>query len=981
MRSLFFLSTLFILLALAAWGFFSIPYLNIRLTASSTKPAIAVKVANPGMAAAELEADVVRLLESGFARCPNVGTIYSVTEDYAAFVYISPDNDHNIDRLYSQIVMKMRSLYPYLPEGTPWPEIELSNPTTGFFSERLFSCIGFDMLADGKSMQELALKPEWSGLLEFRVYPVSSQPEWLLSYGQKDLKVFDITPGEIMQQVRQFFHREAIGNVSEEGVVVPLQKGAALASEVEFGAVPILGARQGTLLLKDLGKLTIERGSSYPKVRIDGKNVVVADVFSEGAGNHWWQAWRYSRLINEKVPRSSNWIFTQNISKEFNSILWPPFVFSLGLLLVLILLASVVGSWRSGLVLFLGFFKALGLSLLLFVACDLNLTPELVKQFLIFQGLSLIWGWFVVIDASNDYQSSRRVGLIYVSMVLAFGVSGLIRFDPPTFVFSIPHILFLGNLSAAFLVWFVCLPLFKKSILNLSQSNSMAATKAERPPLFSRVRFPRKLISLLWLLSIGVPIDFWGSGKDRQPVQDDLLLDVLRGSSGIFFDMIRKEESSAGDLSDPILQISIQCNPMLHESSFQSWLDEFERVLIKKIDKRGMLHLSKTSPLSAHIEVYFDKAIKSEALYPLFFWLENHTNTDDVLRVYASFYGQKLQTKHLQKTFNYRIQVAGFDYYTTKKWTNTLTKDLGKHPRVLAVDKIFPAGNQWKLPEHAYTILPNSNYTDQDLFRRSAFWRGEEVYDPELKLRIKPVYLLPYYGERALIKKDIPGENSSKLKTASGDRERFIVRKDQQYIQELEFEFMGPYQVGVEFLKGKLKALQLQMPSGYVAGIPLAVLMEEPQNRVSKIVGVFLALVFAFFLAGSLGYLPGLLGLTLGGLPVFFLTSAFSSPVPSDIEATNWVFLLLVYLQVLSFVYPHPIVTSSQYAFRQKKALFLFLLSMSVFGLGGYYSTPLWGGGYFLGWFLWVGASGLSLLFLLFLWIPFFLQKAEKPAP
>jgi len=284
-------SILIVFAALTVVGFGLAPRLSLQYLPTARAPRLTVSYGWPNAAPALLEREVTTPLEGAFDLVRGVRRIASVSGEGSGTIRLELDAGANLDYLRFEVAMRIRQLYPRLPEGVSYPQVQVNRPDEEAAERPLltYSLSGDDVpsVLYRYAREQLAPRLALTAGLQRLDIAGGNAPEWRLSYDEGRLHSFGLRPGDLLEALRQSFQREALGSArsGERAYLLRLQGGAAPLSPADWQAIPI--ARRGGRLLR-LGDLATVQYAEQPPARyyrINGQNSIRLLAYPERGVN------------------------------------------------------------------------------------------------------------------------------------------------------------------------------------------------------------------------------------------------------------------------------------------------------------------------------------------------------------------------------------------------------------------------------------------------------------------------------------------------------------------------------------------------------------------------------------------------------------------------------------------------------------------------------------------------------------------------
>jgi len=380
MRSSF--SILIVFAALTVIGLGLAPRLSLQYLPSARAPQLTVTYAWPNAAPALLEQEVTTPLEGAFDLVRGVRGIYSVSGNGSGSIRLELDEETDIDYLRFEVAMRIRQLYPRLPEGVSYPQVQVNRPEEDEAERPLltYSLSGDDppSVLYRYAREQLAPRLALTQGLQRLDITGGNAPEWRLTYDEQRLRNLGLRPADLRQALQEAFHSEALGSArtGERTYYLRLQ-GATPRTAPEWKAIPV--ARRGGRLLHlgDLAGVSYDEQPPQRYYRINGQNSIRLIAFPERGVNTIALAKTVRRQVeqlSDQLPPSYQLRLEEDSTEYLRDELAKirdRTLLSLGILLLFVLLAY--RSWRYLLLIVAGLVATLGLAAIGYYALGVEL--------------------------------------------------------------------------------------------------------------------------------------------------------------------------------------------------------------------------------------------------------------------------------------------------------------------------------------------------------------------------------------------------------------------------------------------------------------------------------------------------------------------------------------------------------------------------------------------------------------------------------
>lgn len=212
-------TVLTIFIALAITGCALMPLLPVKLVPSETLPSLTVKFSMRGNSARTVEAEVTSRLESVLARVKGVKDIESKSRAGSGQVSVSFDRHADMDHTRFEVSTLVRQVWGDMPEGVSYPSISMRQADKE--GARPFMTLtlnapaepGVIMAYGEKNLKPLLARIPGVGKVEIS----GAQPaEWRLLYDTDRLATLGLTPSDLRSAILQHYDTEFLGMTEVE---------------------------------------------------------------------------------------------------------------------------------------------------------------------------------------------------------------------------------------------------------------------------------------------------------------------------------------------------------------------------------------------------------------------------------------------------------------------------------------------------------------------------------------------------------------------------------------------------------------------------------------------------------------------------------------------------------------------------------------------------------------------------------------------
>jgi multidrug efflux pump subunit AcrB len=343
-------SVILVIAALSLAGIASIPLLKVQYAPSDKGRTITVSYVYPDAPPETVENEVTSIIEGVLSGIDNTAEITSISSQGSGMVNVEFDRGTNMDAARFEVASAIRNLYSGLPPRVSFPEIAFSSSEDKSEKAISFLINGPDSPAQiGKYVEEHVLTP--ISLIEGvdKVEVNGSVPfHWVITFDADKTKMAGVTAGDIANSFSDYNSRQVIGMTEYDGgqVSVFLQEG----SSNDFGSIPIKNIDGHIIYLRDVADWKYEEAAPSSYYRVNGMNTVTLSVGVASNINLLKTASAVKKKMSELqkgfpegLTASIGYDSSEYIASELNKILFR----TLLCLVILLLFAFMLNrSWR-----------------------------------------------------------------------------------------------------------------------------------------------------------------------------------------------------------------------------------------------------------------------------------------------------------------------------------------------------------------------------------------------------------------------------------------------------------------------------------------------------------------------------------------------------------------------------------------------------------------------------------------------------------
>lgn len=854
-------------LAIAIVGCALIPLLPVKLAPSQTLPNITVSFSMPGNSARSIETEVTSRFESVLARVRGVKSIDSKSYNNGGRVTISLDRHADMENTRFEVSALVRQTWSDMPEGVSYPNISLRQVEKE--GARPFMTLTLNAPANASEIQtfgEEYLKPILSQIPGVGNVELSgAQPmEWQLLYDIDQLSSLGITPSDIRQAISEHLGSEFLGIAAidspkgEEWLRLSMRSNGSdngfISQEITVKNVS----------LDKIVTVTQEEANPTGYFRINGLNSIYVNITSEENANQLRLAEEIRMVLQSfstSMPQGymieTAYDATEEISSELDKIY---FRTGLTVLILLIFVGLVSLNLRYVLLITIGlainlavavvFYYLTGIEIQLYSLAGITISLNLIIDNLI-----------VMADHYTRRHNLRAFTAILAATLTTVGALSIVFFMDEKTRLSLQDFVtvVIINLAVSLVVALFLVPaLVDRLGIGKSKASNRPSRIRRQISLFlsriymSVVKFVlqfRVAFIIVTILAFGLPVflipnklegestwtqkynDIFGSTVYKEkikPVTDMALGGTLR----LFVEKVYNGSYWDREPGEPVLYI----NATLPNGAT---LDQMN-TLVKKMElylsgfpEIRQFQTSISGARRASISVFFNKEHRHDG-FPYRLKSEVVSKALTLGGGSWSVYGledQGFSNDVRENAGSYRVKLTGYNYDDLSDWAYRMRDTLLTHRRIKEVT-IASEFSYWKDDYSEFHLvidrdmLTKHGITATQLFAALEPTFGRDIICGQVLTgnRSEKIRLYSSQGEKydifTLMNQPFAiGSSTFKLSDIGRIEKRQapqdIVKKNQEYVLCLQYEYIGSNMQGDKVLERDLETINSLMPVGY----------------------------------------------------------------------------------------------------------------------------------------------------------------------
>lgn len=273
-------SAVLIMVALSVVGIASIPRLNVQYTPAPTGRSIQVSYALRDASAEIVEAEATSLLEGVLSVIQGSTDISSLSEKGYGEITVEFRKGTNMEAARFEVASAIRNIYPSLPRGITYPEIEVESDESSagndysiaYYLKGSAPSLEIDKYAREHMLPALSAVKGVDGVALSGATPY----QWVITFDAVKASTAGISGEEIARAFTNTFSDNVLGMV-ETGNGQMAVRLAGPASP-DFGSIPVKNVDGTILYLRDLASWQYLESSPEYYYRVNGLNTIMLAI-------------------------------------------------------------------------------------------------------------------------------------------------------------------------------------------------------------------------------------------------------------------------------------------------------------------------------------------------------------------------------------------------------------------------------------------------------------------------------------------------------------------------------------------------------------------------------------------------------------------------------------------------------------------------------------------------------------------------------
>lgn len=848
-------SILIIFLIPTAIGFGLIFHLPLQWTPQKKSTSISIHINWPDASPSVIDQEINLPVEGIIQLTHGVKNVQTLTQAGQSFFKIDFDEETNIDQTRYELSARIQQLYQQFPPTVIAPVIRVnmaqhSNSRAPLLVYSLSGGMTTDVLSKYAQNKIIPALSSVEGIQELTLIG-TQQKEWQITLDSDKMALASISIASVKKAIQEYIESTSIGTVetNKHRINVSIQ-GNALRYSQDIGAIPIMKNESRLLLLKDIAHIQSGIQKAQTHYRLNGQSAVRILVFPKADANLLKTASRLKAEVlqlRESFPKNYSIQLDQDasdyIKNELNKILRRS-LYALSLLSILLFLSY--RKWQEICYLLVCLTINMGISCLFYFLFSIPLHIYALAGITVSFGL-IIDNVLVMLQHWKQYQNRKVFPALLASTLTTMAALLSIFFLPAQWKINLEAFaqVIIINLTVSLLTSTVFLPALIQLFTSTPSPAKGLYRKLRKQALFWQwygrailfLQARKKMVQWMLLLLFGLPMFLlppklghaeWYNKSLGNTFFLENIKPVLGGSLGLFLKKIRLQGNFFKSLEETKITIHAKLNPghkLEHLDDIFTQLEAFLAQQSEPIEsysthlqngQLGYMHIHFKDEIPRHFPPQLKVQLES--------FCKNMANVEWSIRGLGRGFSQGSNFN----TTSYRLQMRGYHRQKLKKQAQQLADQLLKNPRIKTVN-----------------LNANANWQDNERYQYQMFLDKHKLalheFSPAfVKTLLKDFSQSPYASFQTADGQFIQLKTTDQLKRAywhldhqqvQQDSSQFILgqlgriekesvksqifKENQEYIQYLDFDFIGPYKIGDEYINQCLEDTRLQLPTGF----------------------------------------------------------------------------------------------------------------------------------------------------------------------
>ncbi len=860
-----------VFLVLSIMGLSLIPKVSLQLKPNQEDQRIYVAFNWGNISAEVVEKEVTSPIEAMLASLKGISYISSESKKGRGRITASFKEGVDIDASRFEVSSMVRSIYKKLPRGVTRPYVY-----TGHGNSEDPLLMRFIINGEGSNCQlqqyaENNIAPDLGKISDISKVEISgAMPlQWQVNYNKEKMKALGLSVDHLQQSIYNVLQSNEIGSgINSKGRTLHLSYKGQLTDSIDWNYIIVGKSGPRIIRLTDIANVKLKEQEPRSYYRVNGLNTIYLRLYSSQGTNQVEVAQKVKEELKKlkiTFPANFSIILDYDASEEIKtevSQISLRAIMAIGILLAFVL--AISRNWRYLMVISISLIVNLLIAVLFYKLLDIEIHIFSLAGITVSLGI-IIDNTIVMVDHIRHCGNKKAFLAILSATLTTIGAMTVIFFLKQyqrVNLIDFAWVLII-NLTVSLFValWFIPafmdkFPLFViNTKRNLIRKKKRTGRWSNR--YYNQLCFYKKwkwvfLIAIMWgfglptfLIPEGIEINekkgekpTWWSNTFNTTLGNTFYIDnirpwinkILGGSLNYFASYVDNYSMDSGEEHTRLwVNVSMPDGATIQQMN-EVFLD-FENHLarFKEVDK----FVSNVSGIDhSTIEISLKKEAEDS---PFPYVLKQHMETKAIETGGADFsiygVGRGFNNAVGEGTMNNAITLKGYNYDQLVYYARNLKDTLLNHPRIHEV--IIQTGTSWRgKPRYEFVmklnseLLAASNSSINNVYHQLSYYSPQERvvgYERRLDNTIPIVIkeesnlgssIWEFKNNMFRSKKDYL--RLKNVGTIKKERTGNLIRKhNQQYSINVEYDFIGPYQLSKRVLERNIETLKKELPLGY----------------------------------------------------------------------------------------------------------------------------------------------------------------------
>ncbi len=874
MKNAFSINIIFLVLSII--GLALLPKLSLQLKPNYQSNSVHVSYNWSNISAEVLEKEVTSPLEGVLASIKGVKDISSESKKGSGRISLTFKKGVDMDAARFEVASLMRSTYKNLPEGVGLPTVRYKKG--GNNSDPLLIVYTINGEGSNYSLQSYAeenIAPQIGQLSDIsKVHVSGAKPmQWEIEYNTHKMLAIGLTAQDLRIAIAQYLRSRELGVIfNEQGKSLFLNYKGQPTNNLVWEEI-IVGKQDGRLVrLTDVTTITQKEAPPRSYYRINGLNTIYLVVYSAKGANQVQLSEQVRTKVKEirsgfpnNFSMKVNYDASEKIEEEITKISSRAML-AVGILLVFVLIIS--RRWRYLMVILLSLLANLAIGVFFYYLLGIEVHLYSLAGITVSLGI-IIDNTIVMVDHLRHSGNKKAFLAILAATLTTIGSMSVIFFLKEQQRLNLVDFawVMIINLTVSLFIalWFIP-AIMDKYPLSTRRKHKISGKYFKRKARTQRWsnRYTKAvLFNKRWRWAFIIAV-IWGFGLPTFLIPEEIKINRRRGEEPSFWSDFYN--STLGNQTyvnmvrpwvNRILGGSLYYFSSYMDKSNMDWddqqthlrvtmsmpdgatLEQMNKVFLDwenflaKFDKVERFISTVRGIDNSTIEISFTEDADEEGSFPYFLKQELEIKANETGVVDCRIYGvgQGFNNSLREGPKSCRIVLTGYNYNQLLYHAQNLKDSLLVHPRIQEV--IVQTGKMWRnKPKYEFVmrlepeLLAANNSSMQNVFANLNFYSpknmnagihyaGDEAFAIVIKQESDETATV-WNFKNSLLRANKDHLRLKNVGQISKQRTGSLIRKkNQQYSINLEYDFIGTYELSNRVLTQNIEKLEKELPLGY----------------------------------------------------------------------------------------------------------------------------------------------------------------------